>query len=94
MSQGDACCQVKLEQWWVHCDSRFLNRKDDNSSIGLFKWLEMYKVVVDGHCFGFRTWFAGQILVIEFHEINVGGYNSKNACLRKLEKETIYGNTH
>ena len=54
----------------------------------------MYKVVVGGHCFGFQTWFAGQILVIEFHEINVGGYNSKNACLRKLKKETIYGNTH
>ncbi|KAK7823952.1 hypothetical protein CFP56_034990 [Quercus suber] len=41
-----------------------------------------------------KTWFAGQILVIEFHEINVEGYNSKNACLRKLKKETIYGNTH
>uniref|UniRef100_A0A2N9F831 Uncharacterized protein n=1 Tax=Fagus sylvatica TaxID=28930 RepID=A0A2N9F831_FAGSY len=41
-----------------------------------------------------QAWFAGQNLAIEFHEFNIGGYKSKNACVTTLKKETVEIHTH
>lgn len=41
-----------------------------------------------------QAWFAGQNLAIEFHEFNIGGYKSKNACVTTLKKENVEIHTH